>query len=313
MNDRLLRFDGVSKFYGEVLGVNHVHLAIEPGITSLVGPNGSGKSTLLNLLTGLLNPSRGTVSVLGIPRSQPQELFRLVGYAAQYDGFPRGATARRHLQNVLGLHGLDRAAARQRTGEVLEQVGLVHAADRKIAGYSKGMRQRVKLAQAICHRPAVLLLDEPLNGLDPMVRAEMIELFKAQAERGLHVVISSHILHEVDVISDRVVLLDGGYVVAKGAIEGVREEVEDEPLQVLVRCDRPSRLAARLLEKDHLVEVKIHPDQGGLLLSTRDADGLYLELNRAVLEEDFAIEGVAPADSDVAAVYDYLIGPGGGR
>ncbi|MEM7052859.1 MAG: ABC transporter ATP-binding protein [Acidobacteriota bacterium] len=311
-SDGTVRFDGVSKFYGEVLGVNHISLRLEPGITSLVGPNGSGKSTLMNLMAGLLRPSRGEIRVLGIPTDRPEELFRVMGYATQYEGFARGITGRRQLISILKIHGLDGPAAAERAEQVLARVGLTRAADRKIAGYSKGMRQRIKLAQAICHRPAVLLLDEPLNGLDPMARAEMIELFKGQAEEGMHVIISSHILHEVDMISDRVVLLNAGYVVAKGEIEGVREEVEEQPLQVWVRCDRPARLAARILEQEHVTEIKIHEDRGGLMVRTKDADGLYLDLNRVVLEEGFAIEGVAPSDSDVAAVYDYLIGPGQG-
>ena len=304
---RLIRLSGVSKFYGEVLGINRVDLAIEPGITALVGPNGAGKSTLMNLMTGLLRPSRGEVSVLGVGPDRPEELFKLVGYATQHDGFPRGSTGLGFLVSLLRLHGLGRAEAEARAWEVLRLVGLEAAAGRKIAGYSKGMRQRIKLAQAIAHRPAVLVLDEPLNGLDPMARAEMIDLFQRQAEAGLHVVVSSHILHEVDMLSDRVVLLSAGYVVAEGEVEGVRGEVDERPLQILVRCDRPERLAARVFEHDHVVEVRLHEDRKGLLLATRDADRLYLLLNRLVLEEELAVEAVAPADADTAAVYGYLI------
>jgi ABC-2 type transport system ATP-binding protein len=309
---RLIRLTGVSKFYGEVLGVNRVDLALEPGITALVGPNGSGKTTLMNLLTGLLRPTRGSVSVLGLTPDRPEELFPLVGYATQYDGFPRGATGFRFLAGLLRLHGLARDAARARAEETLARVGLTAAAHRKIAGYSKGMRQRVKLAAALVHRPAVLILDEPLNGLDPMARAEMTELFRRQADEGLHVVVSSHILHEVDAVADRVVLLNAGYVVAEGEIQGVREEVDDQPLQVLVRCDRPGRLAARVFEANHVTEATLHPDGGGLSVRTRDADGFYLLLNRVVLEEGLAVEAVAPADADVGAVYQYLIGGEGG-
>jgi ABC-2 type transport system ATP-binding protein len=175
------------------------------------------------------------------------------------------------------------------------------------------MRQRIKLARAIAHRPAVLILDEPLNGLDPMARAEMIDLFRHQAEEGLHVLISSHILHEVDDLSDRVVLINGGYVVAEGEIEGVREEVEEQPIQVMVRCDRPALLAARLFGEDHVTEAILHDDRCGLLVRTRDADRFYLLLNRLVLDEGLAVEAVAPADADVGAVYQYLIGGEGGN
>jgi len=305
---RQIRFDGVSKFYGEVLGVNRVSLTLDPGITALVGPNGSGKSTLMNLMTGLLTPSRGRVSVVGVPTDRPEELFRLVGYATQHDGFPRGSTGLSFLSGLMRVHGKSRQEAGELAWAALSTVGLEDAAGRKIAAYSKGMRQRIKLAQAICHRPAVLVLDEPLNGLDPMARAEMLDLFQHQADAGLHVVISSHILHEVDMLSDRVVLLDGGYIVAEGEIEGVRDEVEEKPAQVMVRCDRPAVLAARLFEHDHMVEAQLHDDRRGLLLRTRDADRLYLLLNQLVLSEELTVEAVAPADADVAAVYDYLIG-----
>ena len=305
--DRIV-FDGVSKFYGDVLGVNKVRLSLAPGITSLVGPNGSGKTTLMNLMAGLLRPTGGTISVMGIPPGQPEQLYRVLGYATQYDTFPAGMTGRRFLETTLALHGAPPAEVAERAQQSLERVNLVDAADRKIAGYSKGMRQRIKLAQATCHEPRVLLLDEPLNGLDPMSRAEMIAFFRDQAEHGLHVIVSSHILHEVDLISDQVVLINSGYVVAEGNIRAVREEMEQHPVQVLVRCDRPHLLASRVFALDHVVEAKIHDDGRGLLIRTKDAAGFHLLLNRVVLEEELRIETVAPADENVEAVYQYLIG-----
>ncbi|HKQ61441.1 MAG TPA: ABC transporter ATP-binding protein [Candidatus Polarisedimenticolaceae bacterium] len=301
-------FDNVSKFYGEVLGVNRVHLSIPPGITGLVGPNGAGKTTLMNLMTGLLQPSQGAVTVLGIPTSDPERLFRRLGYATQYDAFPRGLTGRQFIYAYLRVHGEDHATARARTETAIERVGLGDAADRKVAGYSKGMRQRIRLAQAMSHDPQVLVLDEPLNGLDPMARAEVIELFKQLAHAGRHVIVSSHILHEVDLISDQVILLNEGYVVAEGDIRGVRSEMQDHPLQILIRCDAPAMLAARVFEQDSVVEVRIHEDRRGLLVSTRDADRFYLLLNRIVLEQNLKIEALTPADEDVHAVYQYLIG-----
>jgi ABC-2 type transport system ATP-binding protein len=307
-SDRSIVFDDVSKFYGEVLGVNGVSLVLEPGITGLVGPNGSGKTTLMNLMAGLLRPDRGRVQVMGLTADDPERLFRLVGYSTQYDAFPRGMTGFRFVYGYLRVHGLGRAEAQRRAWEAIERVNLVDAAKRKVAGYSKGMRQRIKLAQAISHRPAVLVLDEPLNGLDPMARAEMLELFRHQAEEGLHVLVSSHILHEVDDISDRVVLIHGGYVVAEGEIEGVREEVEEQAMQILVRCDGPGRLAARLFAEGRLTEATLHDDGQGVSVRTRDADGLYLALNRLVVEEGLAVEAIAPGDADVGAVYQYLIG-----
>ena len=305
-------FDNVSKFYGEILGVNRVSLQISPGITSLVGPNGAGKSTLMNLMTGLLRPSRGSIKVLGIPTDQPEQLFRKVGYCTQFDSFPRGLTGKEFIKSFLLVHGLDRKKTEEFTITALERVSLLDAANRKVAAYSKGMRQRIRLAQAIAHQPAVLILDEPLNGLDPMVRAETIALFRKLAADGLHLIISSHILHEVDMMSDRVILLNNGYVVAEGNVHGVRDEMqEDRALQILIRCDKPAKLAARVFDKDHVVEARLHDDRLGLFVRTRDADRFYLLLNQVVAEGEINIESIAPVDDDLSAVYQYLIGSEG--
>lgn len=308
---QMIVFDDVSKFYGEILGVNRVNLSIAPGITSLVGPNGSGKTTLMNLMTGLLQPTRGDIQILGIRPDEPEQLFRKVGYCAQFDSFPRGVTGREFIKSFLSVHGHTRAEADELTHRALERVSLVEAADRKVAGYSKGMRQRIRLAQSIAHAPSVLILDEPLNGLDPMARAEIIRLFRQLADEGLHLILSSHILHEVDMMSDTVVLLNNGYVVAEGDIHGVRDEIEEHPMQILIRCDRPSHLAARVFEHESVVEARIHKDRHGLFVKTRDADKFYLLLNRIVTESNLQIESVTPADDDLNAVYQYLIGSEG--
>src|SRR5579864_8279192 len=305
-------FENVSKFYGEVLGVNRVNLSLPSGVTSLVGPNGSGKTTLMNLVTGLVRPTQGRVSVLGLTPDEPEEFFRHVGYCTQFDSFPKGVTGFEFINQTLRLRGLTSSEAARLTSEAIERVNLSEAAHRRVAGYSKGMRQRIRLAQSIAHHPTVLVLDEPLNGLDPMARAESIALFEALGKQGLHVVISSHVLHEVDKISDQVVLMSYGYVVAEGDIHGVRGEMKDHPMQILVRCSRPNLLASRLFSQDHVVEAKLSDDQKGLLVRTRDADSFYLLLNRIVLEEELNLEAVAPADDDVNSLYQYLIGSGGG-
>lgn len=301
-------FENVSKFYGEVLGVNRVHVSIPPGITSLVGPNGSGKTTLMNLMTGLLQPTRGSIRVLGISPSDPERLFREVGYCTQFDSFPKGLTGYDFVYSFLRVYGCLHDEAEDLTWRAIERVNLVDAAKRKVAGYSKGMRQRIKLAQAICHGPSVLVLDEPLNGLDPLARAETIALFRELAASGMHVIISSHILHEVDAISDQVILLSHGYVIAEGQIHGVRHEMQEHPMQVLIRCNEPSEVASRIFEQKHAVEAQIHKDGRGLMIRTRDADQFYLMLNRIAMN-GVGIESVAPADDDVNSLYEYLIGP----
>jgi ABC-2 type transport system ATP-binding protein len=300
-------FEDVSKFYGEILGVNRLNLSIPPGVTSLVGPNGSGKTTLMNLMTGLVHPTRGRISVLGMNPTEPEKLFKILGYSTQFDSFPKGLTGFQFVCSYLRLGGSDAQAAEQLAWRVIERVNLMEAANRNVAGYSKGMRQRIRLAQALCNNPRVLVLDEPLNGLDPLARAEMIALFRSVAAEGCYVIISSHILHEVDAISDQVVMLSNGYVVAEGPIHSLRSEIREQPAQILVRCDRPRELASEVLKSEQTMEVRIHNDGRGLLIKTLDADRFYLMLNHIALN-GIGIESVTPADDDVNSIYEYLIG-----
>jgi ABC-2 type transport system ATP-binding protein len=302
-------FDNVSRFYGEVLGVNRVTLSIPAGITSLVGPNGSGKTTLMNLIAGLVRPTRGEIRVLDIPPTDPSRLCRTVGYATQFDSFPKGLTGFEFVCSFLRLFGYDRARCEALANASIARVRMQEAAHRKVAGYSKGMRQRIKLALAIAHDPPVLILDEPLNGLDPLVRSETIALFREFASQGRHVIVSSHVLHEVDQISDQVILLSNGYVVAEGQIQGVRSEIQDQPIQVWIRSNQPALLAARLFEQDRVVEARMAAEVGAVLFKTRDADGFYRALNQLALT-GIDIEGVQPADDNVNSVYEYLIGGG---
>jgi len=313
VSEQMIVFEDVSKFYGEVLGVNRVDLRIAPGITSLVGPNGSGKTTLMNLMTGLLKPTNGRISLLGISPDEPEALFRKLGYCSQFDSFPRGATARSFIEFYLSVHGYSRRDTQDLAHRALERVSMLEAADRKVSAFSKGMRQRVRLAQSIAHDPSVLVLDEPLNGLDPMARAEIIRLFRALADEGMFLIISSHILHEVDMMSDSVVLLHNGYVVAEGEVRGVRNEIDDHPIQILIRCDRPQTLASRLFEHEQTVEARIHNDRKGLFVKTRNPDEFYLLLNRVITEQRLQVESVEPVDDDLNAVYQYLIASDGGQ
>ncbi|MDR1727811.1 MAG: ABC transporter ATP-binding protein [Acidobacteriota bacterium] len=305
----LVVFDDVSRFYGEVLGVSRVTLRIPPGITSLVGPNGAGKTTLMNLMTGLVFPDDGVVMMRGVSPRDPEALMRITGYATQYDAAPRWATGLGFVATGLLLFGHSRAAAEEKAWDALRRLGLEGAAHRKMAAYSKGMRQRVRLAQAIAHDPEILVLDEPLNGLDPLVRAETIALFRDWAARGRHVILSSHVLQEVDVISDQVVLLSGGMVVAEGKIRDVREEIDERPCQYLIRCQDPSRVAALLFGEDHVREVRLNEDRRGLLVMTTDQDRLARAVG-GLAAGGHKIDGVIPADENVDALYEYLVGEG---
>ncbi len=298
--------EDVSKFYGDVLGVNHISLELEPGITGLVGPNGSGKSTLMNLMTGLMYPNRGKINVLGSSPSEPEIFYRLIGYCTQYDSFPAGMTGRQFIQSTLQVHGYERHSVESMTQQALEQVDLLDAANQQIAGYSKGMRQRIKLAQAICHKPRVLILDEPLNGLDPMARAHVIAMFREFADEGAHVIVSSHILHEVDLISDHLVFLNNGYLAAEGDVAGIQGETGDA-MQIFVRSHNANEIASHVFNIEHVIEAQLHQDGGGLFIRTTDADAFFLAFNEQVMLKDWIIDSISPADETVEAVYQHLI------
>jgi ABC-2 type transport system ATP-binding protein len=297
----------VSKFYGEVLGVNRVTLEIPPGITSLVGPNGSGKTTLMNLMSGLIHPDNGSISMRGISPRDPEHLMRMTGYATQYDAAPRGLTGFRFIATGLLLFGYDQTEAENRAWKALERLGLTDSAHRKLAAYSKGMRQRVRLAQAIAHEPEILILDEPLNGLDPLVRAETISLFREWAGQQRHVILSSHVLQEVDLISDQVILITNGMVVAEGKIRDVREEIQEHPSQFILRCTDASGIAAQLFKEDHITEIRLHEDRLGLLVMTNDRERFSQALSR-ITTLGHKIDSVIPTDENVDALYEYLIG-----
>ena len=296
----------VSKFYGDILGVNRISLKIQPGITGLVGPNGSGKSTLMNLIAGLIPVTRGGIEVRGVTPSQPEIFFRQLGYCTQYDSFPAGVNGYQFIRNTLLIHGYDKSTAHTLTQQALQHVDLVKAAKKSVEAYSKGMRQRIKLAQAICHQPDVLILDEPLNGLDPMARAQVIALFREFADQGKIVLISSQILHEVDLISDRVVLLNSGYLVAEGDLGNIQSET-GEPMKIFIRSSDANDIAARVFELEHVVEAQLHNDGEGLFVRSSDADAFFLAFNRHVIQEGWSIESMGPADETVEAIYQHLI------
>jgi len=295
-------FEEVSKFYGEVLGVNRVTLNIPPGITSLVGPNGAGKTTLMNLMTGLIFPDHGRILMRGISPRDPEALMRITGYATQYDTAPRWATGFTFITTGLLLFGYGRSEAEEKAWKALERLSLTEAANRKVAGYSKGMRQRVRLAQAIAHDPELLVLDEPLNGLDPLVRAETIDLFRSWAAAGKHVIISSHVLQEVDLISDQVVLIANGMIVAEGKIRDVRDEIQEHPSQYIVRCRErdASGVAALLFNEEHITEIKLNADRLGMLVMTRDREQFARALGRIALGHHRRGGFVSVARADVA-------------
>jgi len=302
-----IRLTDVSRWYGEVLGVNKVTVDIQSGITGLVGPNGSGKSTLMNIICGILRPGQGSVTVLGQPAWNNRELRARIGYCSQVDKFYESFTGCQFLESLLALHGRDKAWGRKAALNALERVGMAENQDRRLSAYSKGMRQRIKIALALAQQPDVLILDEPFNGLDPVGRHEMIRLFADYAREGRTLLVSSHILHEIEQMTDRILMMSNGYVMAEGKVQHVRDLLRRHPFHVFVRCDQPRRLAAFMLEEDSVGSVEIE-DDNAITLSTTDPDRFYLRFNDLILKHNIEVDVVTLADENVQSVYHYLAG-----
>ncbi|MDX6556070.1 MAG: type transport system ATP-binding protein [Miltoncostaeaceae bacterium] len=296
--------DGVSKWFGPLVAVSDVSFEVGPGVTALLGPNGAGKSTMLRMLCGLARPSKGTIRVLGKDPRSDAGVTRSIGLVPQQDGVFESLTARAFVRLTAELHGLpdpDAAAA-----AALQTVALDPSDTRRLPAYSKGMRQRVKVAQGVVHDPAVLMLDEPLNGLDPRQRADMIILFRRLGAEGRCVLVSSHVLDEVERLGSRILVMSQGRLAAAGDFRELRAMMDDRPMRVRVRTDRPRELAAALLGVTAVVSVRLQAD-GALELDTADARELARALAPAARELGASLLEVAPLDADLEGVFRYLV------
>ena len=299
-----VRIERVSKWYGDVLGLNEVTVDIGPGVTGLLGPNGAGKSTLLKLVCGMLQPSLGRVLVNGEPPFDHPAVMRRVGLCPEQDPAYPGQKAWDVLTYLTRLHGYARGEARTRARLALERMGLGEAMARGVATYSKGMRQRFKLAQALAHDPDVVILDEPLNGLDPPARRDLSAVIRALGDEGRCVLVSSHVLHEVETLARRIVFLHQGRVLAEGTREEIRRELPEHPLTVRLATDDPPALARALLGAPGVARVQTTPT--GVEAVTSQPDAFFDDLPARAAREDLRITAVAAADEDLEAVFRYL-------
>lgn len=302
----VVQAEHLSKWYGQVSGLNDVTATIPGGITGLLGPNGAGKSTFMKLMTGQLKPSKGDVRVLGEPIWRNPRIFHRIGFCPEQDAFYDRMTGLEWVSALVRLNGLDDAAARAAAMRVLEQVDLVAAAGKKIGAYSKGMRQRVKLAQALVHDPELLILDEPLTGMDPLMRRKTIRLIKDWARAGKHIIVSSHILHEVESMTSNILLINNGRILAEGNVHQIRELIDTHPHTVYVRGADPRALARRFLAEDDVLSLKFEP--GAVVVETARPDAFYGRLTAlAASGEAGTIEEVASPDDNLQAVFRYLV------
>jgi ABC-2 type transport system ATP-binding protein len=304
----VIRTQGLSKWYGNVLGLSDVTLEIEPGITGLLGPNGAGKSTFLKLLTGQIKPSLGTVSILGERIWNNVRTFARLGFCPEQDSFYEDMTGWEFLSRLLSLYEFSPAEISSRAERALDFVELSKDKDRLIRGYSRGMRQRLKVAQAVAHDPEIIILDEPLNGLDPLSKRKVIRLIKDFREAGRTVIVSSHILPEIEALTRSIILLHQGKILAQGDIHYIRDLIDKHPHMISVTSSDARGLAARLVGEPSILNIRFGPAPDTVIFETRDRDIFFGLMPRLVVEGGIDVEEITSPDDNLQAVFDYLTG-----
>lgn len=295
----------VSHWYGPVIGLNDVSLQFQPGVTGLLGPNGAGKSTLMRLVTGQMTPSQGGVTVFGAaPFSNPIALMR-IGHSPEHEELYDHLGGLDHLVVLLHYGGFAMGAARRLAGAAIERVGLADAAHRRVGGYSKGMRQRLRIAQAIAHEPDLVVLDEPLNGLDPVGRREMIDLVRELGASGRTVVVSGHVLHEVEKMTRRIALIHRGRVLAEGTLDEIRRALDARPHHVRVATSDPRALARLMLEDAGVVSVQI--DREEARFEVKEPGPFFDRLGRIAVAGELQVREFEATDDNLQAIFDYLV------
>lgn len=298
----IVRAEHLNKWYKRVIALNDVSLGIEAGITGLLGTNGAGKTSFMRILIGLMRESAGSVSVLGEPPFNNPKLARRIGYCPEHDGFYESMTGRQFVTSLARIRGVRDSA--EAAARAIDWVRMAESADRKIVTYSRGMRQRIKIAQAVVHSPELLVLDEPLTGSDPLVRQELIGLIRAYADRGGSVIVSSHVLHEIEQLTTRIVLIHKGRLVADGDVRQIRDLIDRHPHTIEVKAARPRELAAALAREPEVVEIRI--ENASIWIKTPQPDAFYAKLPKVALESGADIREISSADDNLEAVFRYL-------
>lgn len=303
----MIELSRASRWYGQVIGLNDVSCAIEPGITALLGENGAGKTTIIKLITGQIKPTTGEVRVFGMRPFANPEVYRILGYCPEIDSLYERMTGRAFVLAMARMFGMAADRAKARTEEVLDLVKMSDRADRRIAGYSKGMRQRIKLAQAMLNDPKVILLDEPLNGLDPGGRREYMEIVDHLAKEGRTIVVCSHILYEVEQITRNILLLHRGRLLATGDVRVIRGLIDKHPHRIRIETDDPRRVAAQLLGLPYVISLRFEPSGDALEIESREPDRFYESFPRLVIEHELPVRSYASPDNNLESVFRYLV------
>jgi ABC-2 type transport system ATP-binding protein len=303
----IVAFHDVSKWYGNVIGLNKLTIRIPAGVTGLLGPNGAGKSTLLQLATGQLYPSQGTVHVLGQSVWNNPSLNRHIGLCPEQDAFYEWMSGWDFVHTCARLGGLGRSDARHATARTLDSVGMTKHKKRAIRGYSKGMRQRIKMAQALVHSPSVLFLDEPMTGTDPVARRDLMDIIQRMGAEGKSVVVSSHVLHEVQSLTPNIILLNHGRLLAEGQVRDIRDLIDKHPHHIVLVCDGCRQLAGKLVRWEDVEGIRIMEGDRGMIVETRSPDSFYSRLPQLSLEEGTTIREIYSDDDNLEAVFKYLV------
>lgn len=304
----MIQFQRASRWYGQVIGLNDVTCDIQPGVTALLGVNGAGKTTMMRMITGQLMPTTGSVSVFGLEPFGNPEAFRKVGYCPDIDNFYEHLTGRSFVYSMARLSGFDHAEAKKRADEMLVRVGMSDRCDRKIQGYSKGMRQRIKLAQAMLHEPEIILLDEPLNGLDPVGRREFMDLLHGLAGEGKTILVSSHILFEVEQMTRNILLLHRGRLLASGDLRVIRELIDKHPHRIRIDTPKPRDVAEKLVKLPFVLSVQFEARGNSVEIRTKEPASFYEALPSLSLDDGLPIEGIHNPDNNLESVFRYLVG-----
>jgi ABC-2 type transport system ATP-binding protein len=297
----------VSKWYGEVIGVNDISLTIDRGVTGLLGPNGAGKTTLLKLLLGILKPSKGKIFLFQEPIWNNDKLMDRIGYCPEHDSFYDWMTCLGFVATLATLNGYSKQAAGERASAALEAVKLGEARNKKLGALSKGMRQRLKLAQAIVHDPDIIVMDEPLSGMDPIGRRQTINKVREWGESGKTVIVSSHILHEVEAMTSNILLMHQGRILASGNVHDIRNLIDKHPHHIHVKCSNPRRVAQTLFRSDDIVSISLNDAENSLMIETVKPDAFYSRFQDLAAEENWDIEEFVSMDDNLEAVFKYLV------
>ena len=298
--------DQVSKFYGQVVGLNDVSLAIDGGVTGVLGPNGAGKSTLFKMMMGRLKPTQGSVRLFGVDPWESTSPYRRVGYVSESEKLYEWMTSLDFLTTLARLHGMTREEARERSEHVLDFVGLSDVMHKELGKYSKGMRQRVKIAHALVHDPDLIILDEPLHGCDPIARTSIMSVIRDLGNQGKTVLVSSHILEEIERITEQIVILHNGRLLALGNLHAIRDLLDKHPHRILINCEDPRSLAGLFIKEDPVYGVRF-PREGQLEIQTNNLSEAHSILPSIVVKSKQEITSIENPDDNLESLLGYLI------